>query len=143
MKGSQYINSFMSIPKLVGDLRAAITEYGQVHVRWTTDKVRSVDQNAISHAWYEQISAELREDTVLGVKCQCKLQYGVPILRAEDADFRAMYDASLKGLGYEEKLTIMQYLPITSLMTTAQLSQYLDAMQTAYAKRGVMLEFPQ
>ena len=143
MKGAQFINSFMAIPKLVGDLRTAITEYGHVYVRWTTDKPRSIDQNAISHSWYMQIADELREDSTVDVKCQCKLYFGVPILRAEDADFCEMYDAIIKGRTYEEKLAIMKYLPITSLMTTAQLSQYLDAMQLAYGKRGVSLEFPQ
>lgn len=131
-----------SLSRIIGDLRECFKANGFVSVQYGAERKRSIDQNAISHSWYEQIATELREDTVLAIKCQCKLQYGVPILRAEDADFRAMYDASIKGRTYEEKLAIMKYLPVTSLMTTAQLSQYLEAMQTAYASRGVYLEFP-
>lgn len=42
-----------------------------------------------------------------------------------------------------EKLKAMAYLPVTSLMTTAQLSKYLEAMQQHFAKQGVVLEFPE
>jgi hypothetical protein len=37
----------------------------------------------------------------------------------------------------------MRFLPVTSLMTVKQLSQYLEDMQREFAKRGVMLEFPE
>ena len=104
---------------------------------------RSLDQNAISHAWYNQISAELHEDTPEQVKCECKLRIGVPIMRAENADFRNMYDNAIRSnLSYEEKLEVMRYLPVTSLMNKAQLSRYLELIQQTYAMRGVVLEFP-
>lgn len=109
-----------------------------------TGKNRSLNQNAISHAWYEQISRELGEGTPEDVKCECKLRFGVPILRAEDEDFREMYDASIKRhLSYEQKLKAMRFLPVTSLMTKNQLSRYLEDMQREYAGRGVRLEFPE
>ena len=132
-----------ALSRILGDIRGCYKENGFVAVQYGAERKRSTDQNALSHTWYEQISQELREDTVLGVKCECKLYYGVPILRAEDAEFREMYDAIIKGRTIEEKLQIMKYLPITSLMNTGQLSQYLDDMKSAYEKRGVMLEFPQ
>lgn len=105
--------------------------------------VRSLDQNAISHAWYEQLGKELREDDSIGWKCACKLWFGVPILRAEDEDFRSAYDSAIKGLDYEQKLTAMKILPVTSLMTKAQLSKYLEAMQGYFLGRGVHLKFPE
>lgn len=137
------INSDQALSRVLGDLRAAYAEARYVRVSWTTGKDRSLDQNAIGHAWYEQISTELREDTPEGVKCECKLRYGVPILRAEDEQFRAFYDAGLKRLSYEQKLTAMRYVPVTSLMTVPQKSRYLETMQMEYAKRGVMLRFPE
>lgn len=103
---------------------------------------RSLDQNAISHVWYNQISKQLREDTPEGVKCECKLIFGVPILRAEDEKFQRMYDKSFKSiLSHEEKLEAMEYLPVTRLMNTAQMSRYLEDIQMHYAKRSVRLEF--
>lgn len=104
---------------------------------------RSTEQNSISHAWYSQIANELPEDDALGWKCYCKLHHGVPILRAEDAQFKEFYDSAIKGMDYEKKLTAMRFLPVTSLMDKPQLSAYLESVQADFMRRGVMLEFPE
>lgn len=136
------VNSDVSLQQAIGTLRDLYKSERYLRVDIKTGKARSIDQNSISHTWYEQISRELREETPLGVKNFCKLNYGVPILRAENEAFRIQYDTVLKPLSYEKKLLAMNFLPVTSLMTKAQLSQYLTAMQTAYADR-VRLEFPE
>ena len=136
------VNSDTSLQQAIGDLRELYKQHRFVKVKMTTGKARSLDQNGISHVWYEQIVKELREDTALGVKCFCKLNYGIPILRAEDEEFREKYDSLVKGrFSYEEKLELMTWIPVTSLMNKEQLSQYLTAMQAGYAGR-VQLEFP-
>jgi hypothetical protein len=103
---------------------------------------RSNPQNNISHAWYLQLAEQLPEDDALGWKCFCKLHFGIPILRAEDAEFKVIYDKTLRHLEYSQKLQVMKVLPVTSLMTADQLSKYLDAMQSEFLGRGVRLEFP-
>lgn len=103
---------------------------------------RSLDQNAISHAWYAEIAKALDSDNAECWKCYCKLHHGVPILRAENAEFRKVYDEAIKGLSYEKKLQIMKILPVTSLMNTTQLSAYLEAVQADFMDKGVMLTFP-
>ena len=137
------INSEQSLQSAIGDLREMWNTFKYVKLNAKTGKSRSLDQNAISHAWYEQLSRELREDDILGWKCHCKLHYGVPILRAEDDEFREAYDAVIKRLTYEQKLIAMRHWPVTSIMTKTQLSKYLEAMQEDFAKRGVRLEFPE
>ena len=136
------INSDQSLSSAIGELRDQFKSHRFLRVSIKTGKDRSLDQNSISHAWYEQISRELREETPLGVKNFCKLHYGVPILRAENEEFRQQYDTVLKPLSYDKKLLAMNFLPVTSLMNKAQLSQYLEAMQAAYADK-VKLEFPE
>lgn len=131
-----------SLSKLLGDLRLMFAQHGRLTVNASTAKSRSLDQNAISHAWYQQVADELREDSALGVKRFCKLTMGVPILRAEDDEFRAGYDRVIRPLAYELKLEAMDLLPVTSRMNTTQLSQYLEAMQAVYSRRGVALQFP-
>ncbi len=106
-------------------------------------KTRSKSQNAFSHAWYEEISLALPEDDALGWKCYCKLHHGVPILRAEDDEFREAYDGAIKGLTYEQKLLVMRVFPVTSRMTTKQLTKYAEAVRDDFASRGVHLDFPQ
>ena len=66
----------------------------------------------------------------------------MPILRAEDSEFRETYDSAIKGLTYEQKLRVMRILPVTSLMTKPQLSKYLEEVQKDFDKRNVRLEFP-
>lgn len=137
------VNSAERLQAILGDIREAWGKHHYLRVTIKTGKDRTLDQNAISHAWYEQVARELREDTPEGVKAECKLRFGVPILRACDEDFREMYDASMKGnLSYHQKLKAMRFLPVTSLMTTQQLSQYLEDMQRHFAECGVLLEFP-
>ena len=107
-------------------------------------KNRSAEQNALSHVWYAQVAAKLREDTAAGVKGFCKLHFGIPILRT-DIDFSQMYDSTIKTLSYEQKIKIMTFpdlFPVTSLMKTDQLSMYLEQIQHHYAGQGVQLCFP-
>ena len=107
-------------------------------------ETRSELQNRCSHGWYNELHSNLGEETALGYKCFCKLNFGVGILRAEDDEFREMYDKAIKGLSYEKKLLIMQYLPVTSIMSTKQLSQYLELIKSHfYTYHGYDLRFPQ
>lgn len=139
---SLLINSEHSLQSSIGDLREMYAKHKFLKLNVRAGKDRSLDQNAISHAWYEQIARELREDDVIGWKSFCKLHFGVPIMRI-DTEFKAVYDASIKLLSYEQKLIAMRSWPVTSLMTKEQLSKYLEAMQQHFAGQGVQLEFPE
>lgn len=137
------INSETSLQDAIGQLREWFKERRYFSIRAKFGKGRSVDQNSVSHCWYAQVARELREDDARGVKRYCKLHFGVPILRAEDDDFREAYDGSIKSsLTYEQKLVAMDMLSVTSLMTTRQISQYMEDVQDHYRKHGVQLEFP-
>jgi len=141
---SEYIvNSDPSLQSFFGDVREAYLQHRYLRFNMKVGTDRSIPQNSFTHAWYGQLARELREDDELGWKCYCKLHHGVPILRAEDAEFRETYDAAIKGLTYEQKLKVMRLLPVTSLMTKAQLSKYADAVRDDFKDNyGVTLEFP-
>lgn len=136
------VNSDIALQSFIGAVREDYRQHRFLRVTVKTGKARSLDQNSISHAWYQQIAREQREDDELGWKSYCKLHHGVPILRAEDEDFRHFYDAALKGLTYEQKREAMKYVPVSSLMTKPQLSRYLEEIQKDFAERNVFLEFP-
>ncbi len=103
---------------------------------------RSLDQNAISHAIYAQIAGQLEDQTVQEVRAECKLRYGVPILRAGSDEFRAQYDKVIKPHDYPTKLAIMEWLPVTSLMDKAQFSEYLECVIREFSKQGVSIIMP-
>jgi len=142
MTGQSIINSEASLRKHQREIEQQYREHRFLRVNVKPGMGRSLDQNALSHAWYNEIAQQVA-DTPENVKCECKLRFGVPILRAEDEDFREMYDTAIKhSLTYEQKLKAMRYLPVTSNMTKAQLSRYLQHVQMSYAEQGVIVEFP-
>lgn len=132
----------LGLQKAIGELRAMFKASRYVRIQASDSKPRSLNQNALAHAWYAQIARELGEDTEHGVKCECKLRYGVPIMRADDEEFRERYDLVIKPLSYELKVKAMGLMPVTSQMNTDQLSRYLQCMQDGYRGR-VQLEFPE
>lgn len=107
---------------------------------------RSIELNALSHAWYNQVSRQTHEDTPARIKGFCKLYFGVPILRAEEPDFCEAYDRIIKpNPDYEWKVDFMSqpdWFPVTSLMNVEQFLNYLNDVQAHYAMAGVQLNFP-
>ena len=137
------INSDTSLSKLIGDLREEYFTHRYLEVSWKNGKHRSLSQNAISHCFYEQLARELREYDALQWRCYCKYTLGVPLLHAEDAEFREFWDGAIrKVFSYEQKIEMMKFTPVTSLMSKPTLSKYLEAMQEHFRSKGVILEFP-
>lgn len=134
-------NSLESLQSVFGKLRNDWMRHKYLRITVKPGKARSIKQNSHSHAWYGQLGRELPEDNETGWKAFCKLHFGVPILRADEPDFREMYDAKLRELPYETKLLIMDWMPVTSLMTKAQLKRYEEAMQAHFLTRGVVLDY--
>lgn len=107
------------------------------HVEITDAGVASLEQNSGVYALYKAIALAMDDRTPRDVKRECKLCHGVPMLRAADPEYRAVYDAVLKPLTYAQKLQAMDYWPVTRLMSKAQKSDYIDEIQRQY---GVYLE---
>ena len=128
--------SLASVTSLLVELWHA-KKYLRVSIK--TGKDRSLDQNAISHCWYEQIAKEVGGSSEQ-VKRDCKFLYGVPILRAADAEFSDWCVAALDWLDYEEKVEAMKWIDVTSLMSVEQMTDYLTAMQADHAKAGIILK---
>lgn len=106
---------------------------------------RSDNQNRLAQRWFTDISRQLEGQTHDEVRAFCKLTVGVPILRAENEAFKAQYDRVLKHLSYEEKLEAVRVfdLPVTRLMTSKQMTAFMDAMQRYWAEKGVRLTDPE
>ena len=136
------INSEVALQSFVGMIRELWHSRRYLQVSVIEGKGRSIEQNAVMHGWFGQVARELRQDDARGVKRYCKLHFGVPILRAEDEDFRAAYDRVIKPLPYADKQVAMDILPVTSIMTTIQLDTCMTDIQDHYAKQGVMLVYP-
>jgi len=103
---------------------------------------RSGAQNRLAFRWYKEIAEQKMDQTPEEWRAYCKLTKGVPILRAENEEFREIYDRLIRPLGYEDKLALMSAqidMPITSLMKVKQFSAYLEDVQRHFATDGVIL----
>jgi hypothetical protein len=106
---------------------------------------RSVEQNKLQRLWCNEVSDQLGDHTPEEVRAITKLEVGVPILRAEDEEFRAAYDENVKGLDYEVKIACMKEpidFPVTRRMTVAQKKRFLDEMHRYWSEKGVQLTDP-
>ena len=135
------INSDASLSKFIGDIRQEYAAHKFLRIRVSTGKDRTAKQNKQGHVWYEQLAQELREGDALHYKCISKLHCGVPLLREENEEFKEKYDKTIRCLTYEQKITVMEFLPVTSLMEVGQKTRYLQRMQEFWAQRGVVLMF--
>lgn len=107
---------------------------------------RSVEQNKLQRLWLNEAAEQLGEYTAEEYRAYCKAWFGIPILRAENEDFRKAYDKTIRHLSYEQKLIAMAEpldFPITRLMTMGQKKRYLDDMYHYFISQGVVLTEPQ
>lgn len=113
-------------------------------VSFTAGEKRTTPQNRTIHLWYGEAATLLGDTTEEDVRAECKLQFGVPILRRDDAAFRLEYDTTFKPLPYELKRKLFKVLDpaITSRMTVKQLKEYMDGMRQHFDEAGIRLTDP-
>lgn len=106
---------------------------------------RSLKQNALQRKWVGEIAGQLGDQTLEEVRGYCKLTIGVPILRAENDEFREAYDATVRPLPYELKLKLMMEpfdFAVTRKMNTKQFTAYLDGVHRHFSEKGIALTDP-
>lgn len=106
---------------------------------------RSAQQNRLQHKWHSEAANQLRDESAEDKRAFCKLHFGVPILRAEDPEFRIKYDQNIRPLSYDTKLDLMKEpfdFPVTRLMTVKQKTRFMDRIWEHYTSLGVRLTHP-
>lgn len=114
-------------------------------VEITDGRKRSTQQNSLQHKWMAEVAEQLGDRTPEDVRAYCKLHIGVPILREEDPEFRAKYDAVVKPMDYATKLAIMVEpfdFSVTRLMSVEQKTRYLDRVFQHFTEQGIALTLP-
>lgn len=140
------------MPELVVNCKQALADvHAAIDAAWERSKFfrvvirekrRSLSQNDQAHVWYAQAAQQTGEYSELGAKCLSKLMVGVPILCAEDSDFRNTWEESFAHLPFRQKMKVMKILPVTSLMSVKSAGEYLTELQDYWLEhRGIVLEF--
>ena len=116
-----------------------------ITVTWTMGAPRSTQQNRLAQRWFTDIATQLGDQTHEDVRAECKLRFGVPILRAENEAFKLSYDRVFKPMPYEQKLEAIKAfdLPVTRLMNGKQMTAFMDEMQRHWIAQGVRLTDPE
>lgn len=107
---------------------------------------RSLAQNRLYHKWIGELAKQIQGHTTVDVEAYLKLHFGVPILRSQDADYKEFYDRCVKPRDYEIKLEMMKPpygFPVSSEMTTKQMTEYLDKIHSESIKSGFQLTEPE
>jgi hypothetical protein len=103
---------------------------------------RSLPQSRTAEKWYSQIAAETGEEPA-EVKAQCKWRHGKPIMHADRPDWVAKWSPLYEPLPYQMQIRLFEIIPLTSLLTTRQMSLYMDAVQREYRAQGIDLIDPE
>ena len=114
-------------------------------VKVTEGAPRSLKQNRLYHKWMNELASQ-GDMTSAEYTALTKLTIGVPLLRSQDIEYKEFYDQYVKGREYSEKLKMMYEpygFPVSSLMTTKQFKEYLDAIYSKYSQEGFHLTSPE
>lgn len=125
-----------SFTRFLGNLQLPLT------VEWVQGRDRSRDQNALMWLWASEAANQLGDRTPTEMQHYWKLHHGVPILRDDSAEFRAVYDKAIKPLSYENKLAAMAFIAVTSEMKVRQMVRFLDTVQRETLTNGIRLTDP-
>ncbi len=113
-----------------------------VTVEWVKGRDRTKDQNALQWLWAAEAANQWGDRDADEVQRTWKLIHGVPILREDSAEFRAIYDKCIKPLPYAMKVEAMRFIPVTSEMKVRQMVRYLDTVQRESLQQGIRLTDP-
>jgi hypothetical protein len=111
-------------------------------VKITDGRPRSYEQNRLMWMWASEAATQRQGMTAREVQSEWKLIFGTPALCAENDGFAAAWANIDRKLTYEEKLELMNYFSVTSLMTSKQLSSFLDEVYRYNVERGIELTRP-
>jgi len=134
------ISTPKQLPSLNQAIEKALSEKGAVVVQIWDGRRRSDGQNKLQHAMYREIGNQLYGGDWKLAKRECKLTIGVPILRQESEQFKALYDKVI-GTGrnakvdHETKLDLMEVIDVSSALSVSGANEYIETIYSTYAEK--------
>ena len=130
------LNNNNSLSMIFNAIRVALNSFVaekkqriEIEIRNAKTKAqrREIAQNSINWHWCGLIAKEKKEETPNNIHIENKLDYGVPIL-ARDKDFMITWQP-FRYYTREAKLRVLKIIPITSIMTREQMTEYLSTFK--------------
>ena len=103
---------------------------------------RSKLQSNLFHDWVNQIAQETGQ-TQAEAKAECKLRFGKPIMERDRPDWVAKWQPLYAPVPYAMQLLLFEVIPVTSIMTTKQMAEIMNAIGKEYRAQGIALTDPE
>ena len=138
-------DEFRTALNLVEDECYSIMTSGKVAYIFVSDdkkefeNLRSIAQNRMVYALYKRIADSIYGGDVNHARRECKLSIGCKILYNSSLAFARVYDNTLRVMDRERRLQAMDLISVSSIMSTAQCTQYIKSIINTYSEQGVYL----
>lgn len=118
-------------------VKVTVKKYDEAAEKKNAAKARTIAQNRLVYKSYKRIG-----DTSYGgdeslARNECKLKIGCRILYRDSKEFAQVFDDVIRPLDYEKKLSAMNLISVSSIMSVSQATEYIKTIFTEYAARGV------
>ena len=124
------------------DIRNGLLLAGKKAVFELVPEKRSLSQNALSFALYQQVANQCEDMSIMDIRCRCKLDMGIPLLCRDDATFADVWHDIEAATTYEQRLYLMRDYPVTSKMGKRLFSEFLDEVIRDYSQQGISITMP-
>lgn len=111
-------------------------------VKVSAGRPRSIAQNRLMWLWAHEASVQRQDVDARDVQSEWKLRFGIPLLIADDEKMAATWAKAEAKLTYEEQIELMEYMSVTSIMTSKQLTSFLDQVYRHSVEHGIDLTEP-
>ena len=111
-------------------------------VSMTRGARRSLPQNSTLHMWIGQVASETGQSQA-EAKAEIKLRFGLPIMERDKPEWIYKWEPVYQPLPYHTRLRLFEVIPLTSLLTTRQMAEMMDAIQKEYRAQGIDLVDPE
>src|SRR5262245_52568438 len=89
-------------------------------------RLRSQDQNRLMWKWAGEAATQLEDRTSRELQSEWKVRFAVPILIEEDIKFAKFWSSVEQTMTYSQRLELMEFVPVTSLLTMKGFASFLD-----------------
>jgi hypothetical protein len=136
MAEKRTVNSTNSLQDAKDWLDALWQKHHYVKVSAIAGTSRSMDQNSMFFELYTHIADWFYSGDIDLARAECKLNYGISILRRDDPEFNDLCSRTLDMLSYEEQLRFVRTMSVTSDMTKQQARECITIIMDTYSEQG-------
>jgi hypothetical protein len=132
------INSDKSLSEFLIFIAKLYLQFRYLRISIIAGLDRSIDQNSMFFELYTHIADWMHGGNVEAARAECKLHYGLPILRRDDEALSELCARSIDLLNHEDQLKFIATMSVTSEMSKEQGREYITTVMDIYSEQGLM-----